>query len=448
MEESFSESDDHVKLVEQEDKTQKSKEMLMHRDTVLAELADTEKHYVDNLETVIKKIIPVFRVVFKMTDIPKKLKKAATSLFGNVEEIHAFHKHVFLNEMESCRKDPSHLGSSFVDHEETLLRIYSSYCYNKPKSDDLMKDYETVINEVYEQYCSKQDKTFLHFLLMPVQRLTKYQLWLQSIIKYTSRAGEDISQIEPALTVMEVVPKVANDKTNAGMIIDYKGDLIQPKVILQNSFVVSNTRRSRKSTSKPREMRVFLFEEFLLMTEVVKRHGRAPQYKSVFEGKTNRMGVTDNVENDEFKFAILFRKYRSSDIYVCAAESIELKQNWIRVLRELVSLHESKRSSFRFPTSSRFFSVESHLDQVTTTPRFLSVGSHLALDRHESAPDSKWVTERMPMRDRAKTWEVVKRATTAHPRDKIMSDKLKHNIQKYLVEEYTQGDDEVFTDWI
>ena len=41
-------------------------------------------------------------------------------------------------------------------------------------------------------------------------------LILQDILKYTDRAGQDCSELQKALRVMQVVPKAANDMMNVG----------------------------------------------------------------------------------------------------------------------------------------------------------------------------------------------------------------------------------------
>jgi len=39
---------------------------------------------------------------------------------------------------------------------------------------------------------------------------------LQDILKHSDRAGQDCSQLQKALNVMQVVPKAANDMMNVG----------------------------------------------------------------------------------------------------------------------------------------------------------------------------------------------------------------------------------------
>lgn len=50
------------------------------------------------------------------------------------------------------------------------------------------------------------------------------------------------------------------------------------------------------------------------------------------------MGITETVENDPLKFAIWFRKYKSTDIYVCHAESVDTKEHWVQVLKDVIAI--------------------------------------------------------------------------------------------------------------
>ena len=52
------------------------------------------------------------------------------------------------------------------------------------------------------------------------------------------------------------------------------------------------------------------------------------------------MGITEVVENDAKKFAIFFRKFKTTDIFICQAETLELKDNFLQVLKDVVSVRE------------------------------------------------------------------------------------------------------------
>ena len=51
------------------------------------------------------------------------------------------------------------------------------------------------------------------------------------------------------------------------------------------------------------------------------------------------MGVTQTVENDRLRFAIWVRKFKTTDIYVCHAETKEFKENWLKALGDVLGMH-------------------------------------------------------------------------------------------------------------
>ena len=59
------------------------------------------------------------------------------------------------------------------------------------------------------------------------------------------------------------------------------------------------------------------------------------------------MGVTETVENQKLKFAIWFRKFRSTDIFVCTAETKQLKDNWMEALGNVLSIFGGELSNGR-----------------------------------------------------------------------------------------------------
>lgn len=52
------------------------------------------------------------------------------------------------------------------------------------------------------------------------------------------------------------------------------------------------------------------------------------------------MGITEVVENDLSKFAMYFRKFKTTDIFICKAESSEIRINFVTVLKDVVAIYE------------------------------------------------------------------------------------------------------------
>ena len=53
------------------------------------------------------------------------------------------------------------------------------------------------------------------------------------------------------------------------------------------------------------------------------------------------MGVTQTVENDRLKFAIWSRKFKTTDIFVCTADTKEMKLSWLSALTNVFHVNGS-----------------------------------------------------------------------------------------------------------
>ncbi|CAG4984364.1 unnamed protein product [Parnassius apollo] len=179
------------------------------------------------------------------------------------------------------------------------------------------------------------------------------------------------------LDVMLSVPKKANDAMHLSLLegCDVPTDSLG-EVVLQDSFHVWDLRQIIK---KGRERRVFLFDLHLLLAKEVKdSHGKAKYiYKTKF--MTSELGVTEHIEGDECKFSVWTgREPMASDCrIVLKAPSLEVKQTWVRRLREVIqetyfsgSLepHAPRSPARGRPTSSQRSSRDlddTYLDETT-----------------------------------------------------------------------------------
>ncbi|GBP04909.1 hypothetical protein EVAR_73136_1 [Eumeta japonica] len=175
--------------------------------------------------------------------------------------------------------------------------------------------------------------------------------------------GYSASDKTDGLEVMLSVPKKANDTMHLSLLegCDVPTDNLG-EVVLQDSFHVWD---SRQLIRKGRERRAFLFDLYLLLAKEVKdSHGKA---KYIYKSKlmTSDLGVTEHIEGDSTKFAVWPGRAPMSSDYriVLKAPSLEVKQTWVRRLREVIQETyfsgamaglQAPRSSARVrPTSSQ-----------------------------------------------------------------------------------------------
>ena len=176
---------------------------------VINELINTEKDYVQDLGLVVNG----YMKSIKEETLPEGMEGRDAIVFGNIRQIYEWHDETFLGEIEKCLDDPKRIGSIFIRYERRL-HMYVKYCENKPKSEFIVADY----NDFFEEMRTKMGHRLrlADLLIKPVQRITKYQLLLKDVLKYTEKAGDDTKELQRAVQVMYVVPKQANDMMNVG----------------------------------------------------------------------------------------------------------------------------------------------------------------------------------------------------------------------------------------
>lgn len=179
----------------------------------MREMIGTERDYVRSLHYIIENYLDEMN----REDIPQALRGQRNVIFGNVEKICEFHQQYFLNELERCESNPLKVGAVFLEHEAKFY-LYALYNKNKPKSDSLMSEYGASFFKAKQMELG--DKMDLgSYLLKPVQRMGKYALLLQQLMKaVTSIQGpalqdivEDIEELQKAEEMVRFQLRHGND---------------------------------------------------------------------------------------------------------------------------------------------------------------------------------------------------------------------------------------------
>ncbi|KAF8773664.1 Triple functional domain protein like [Argiope bruennichi] len=309
-------------------KEQMKKRKSSSKKFIMAELLQTERTYVKDLETCIK----TYMTEMEKSDdaIPPGLQKKSSTLFGNMVEIFQFHDQIFLKELEKYETMPEDVGHCFVTWAQKF-EVYVKYCKNKPESNLLLVHHA---GNYFEDVQRKHNipHPIAAYLIKPVQRITKYQLLLKDLL---SCCEEDQGEIKDGLDVMLNVPKKANDAMHLSMLEGCDVSLDQlGEVILQDSFHVFEP---KSLIRKGRERHIFLFELYLLFSKEVKDSNGKAKYIYKTKLLTSEIGITEHVEGDECKFAVWTgRAPLAENKIILKATSLENKQSWVKKLREVI----------------------------------------------------------------------------------------------------------------
>ena len=77
--------------------------------------------------------------------------------------------------------------------------MYVTYCKNKSQSETICREFTPYFEEIRSQLRDRLDLP--DYLILPVQRITKYSLLLADFHKNSIRAGLEVAKIEAALRV-------------------------------------------------------------------------------------------------------------------------------------------------------------------------------------------------------------------------------------------------------
>uniref|UniRef100_A0A4W5QST2 Quattro n=1 Tax=Hucho hucho TaxID=62062 RepID=A0A4W5QST2_9TELE len=292
---------------------------------IMEELLLTEREYVRSLGYVREHYFPEL----ERPDVPQDLRGQRGSIFGNLEKLHDFHRHHFLKELEGCLREPFRVGRSFLRHRESF-GLYALYSKNKPKSDSLL------INHGHDFFKQKQiqlgDKMDLSsYLLKPVQRISKYSLLLQDMVRDCGpHRGREEAEVQRALEVIQFQLRHGNNLLAMDDIQDCDVNLKeQGQLIRQDEFLVSF--RKKKCFRH-----IFLFQDLVLFSKTKWTDVGNDTYVYKQSFKTSDIGMTHNSGDSGLCFEIWFRRRKSQDTYTLQAGNSEVKDAWTKDLERIL----------------------------------------------------------------------------------------------------------------
>uniref|UniRef100_A0A4W5Q0R9 Kalirin RhoGEF kinase n=1 Tax=Hucho hucho TaxID=62062 RepID=A0A4W5Q0R9_9TELE len=306
---------------------------------VLNELVQTEKDYVKDLGIVVEE----FMKKMEENGVPEDMKGKDKMVFGNIHQIYDWHRDFFVGELEKCLEDNEHLPELFIKHERRL-HMYVVYCQNKPKSEFIVAEYDTFFEGLQQEISSRLGIS--DFLIKPIQRITKYQLLLKDFLKYSSKAGLDCQELEKAVGLMSQVPKLCNDMMNLGRLQGYEGKLTsQGKLLQQETFFV--TEQDTGVLSRSKERRVFLFEQIVIFSELLRKGSSTPGYQFKKSIKVSYLGLEEHVDNDPCKFVLSCRG--SAERFTLQAANLDIKQVWVQHVSKVLDAQSNFLSALQSP---------------------------------------------------------------------------------------------------
>ncbi|TKC45326.1 hypothetical protein EI555_001080 [Monodon monoceros] len=345
---------------------------------VMNELLDTERVYVEELLCILEGYAAEMDNPLMTHLISTGLQNKKDVLFGNMEEIYHFHNRIFLRELENYIDCPELVGRCFLERMEQF-QVYEKYCQNKPRSESLWRqcsdcpffqvcllaplsgDVPLLLDSQTRESGSRLRQRFWwlqecqkkldhklsldSYLLKPVQRITKYQLLLKEMLKY-SKSCEGAEDLQEALSSILGILKAVNDSMHLIAITGYEGNLSDlGKLLMQGSFSVwtdhkkGHAKVKDLARFKPMQRHLFLHEKAVLFCKKREENGegyeKAPSYSFKQSLNMTAVGITENVKGDAKKFEIWYNA--REEVYIVQAPTPEIKAAWVSEIRKVLT---------------------------------------------------------------------------------------------------------------
>ncbi|XP_028630512.1 dynamin-binding protein isoform X1 [Grammomys surdaster] len=201
--------------------------MLEKRAKVVAELLQTEKDYIRDLEMCIERVM----VPLQQAQVPNI---DFEGLFGNMQTVIKVSKQLL-----AALEITDAVGPVFLDHRDELEGTYRVYCQNHDEAISLLEiydkdekiqkhlqDYLADLKSLYHEWGCTNYINLGSFLIKPVQRVMRYPLLLMELLNSTPESHPDKVPLTSAvLAVKEINVNINEYKRRKDLVLKYrKGD--------------------------------------------------------------------------------------------------------------------------------------------------------------------------------------------------------------------------------
>jgi len=257
-----------------------------HREKVLGEIIDTERTYMKSLG----KLIEVFLKPLKTQNIVDS--STIPRLFSNIESLQRFHLELYMlfeaamKQVKKATDHPNHdrgIGNIFLSRMP-FFKLYTEYVNNYDVSHSTLmklnrdKKFTTFVTENCISEDGKQVGSFYlkNLLITPIQRIPRYQMLLQDIVKHTPRSHPDFDEVMLAqMKMKEIADFMENKKNQVEGMSKLKEVQSRLRLVLSKREMPEIVRPGRSfireyscqtSLPKMKDCTLYLFNDSLLLT--------------------------------------------------------------------------------------------------------------------------------------------------------------------------------------
>jgi len=296
-------------------------------------------------------------------------------MLGNIEDIKDYHKRVMLPRMEEAVKDVKLMRSLFQSEHSRLSRKYGRYCINNTRS-SIIIDQNIKYFSLY-QFNKGLMLRIDGMLIKPIQRLTRYHMFLSSLAKTCKELGFVEASHEYSAALESILSAANHTNTmmwigkmeNCPLDLSGQGQLLKHGKVLTKCLAGSLKKGRRWSTrsQKPSPCHLFLFQQTVVLCRTsencVQQH--SPHLCYLDHISINQVRIRDTIadnlntfevhklENIKVGISVMGQQTpsvhkkdtKSGVIMRLECESENVKDDWVRAINsEVKQLRNMARS--------------------------------------------------------------------------------------------------------
>eukprot|EP01111_Echinosteliopsis_oligospora_P009380 TRINITY_DN2731_c1_g1_i2.p1 TRINITY_DN2731_c1_g1~~TRINITY_DN2731_c1_g1_i2.p1 ORF type:complete len:611 (-),score=114.69 TRINITY_DN2731_c1_g1_i2:15-1847(-) len=325
-----------------------------HRDRVVREILSTEQSYVKSIQS----MITLYYLPLK--DDPKKYgltKEDLVAIFGNIETVLNLHQELSkkLEDKLSQWSNSQTIGDVFKQMAP-FLKMLNTYCSNFDSAlntiNFLKKEQKAFASFLEKTELTEGILTLSGYLIQPVQRVPRYNLLLEELIKSTWEFHRDYDTLCNALREMKKIAVHINESMHksdkASRVVQIQSDLggevmlVEPhRRFVRDGSVFRVRRQGRKSSPMSTgSLWLYLFNDLIIFAGQL-----LLSYRFLEKYTLNSTQIMDVPGTDKHPFLFHVNCVDAQSGYLLAVETEEQKTEWMLAIAAAIQQQASNISN-------------------------------------------------------------------------------------------------------
>lgn len=342
-----------------------------YRDRVAHEILSTERVYVEHLEFLFKNILLPLRAAAEANN-PIISDNEIRAIFNETESLLNYNRLLLVQLEQRVGKwnVQQCLGDIFLQIAG-FLKIYSRYCSHYSEAMRVLNEckknskFKKFLDEVKKKSHDLEHRGLEDFLIRPVQRIPRYFLLLQDLVRHTGTDHPDYVNLDAAAQKVQAVAEYMNEKKREAeniMKVTEIQEMIEgdcePLAQPHRRFVKeAQFQEVSSGTARKHAVVVFLFNDLMIVTKAqgssFLSRNKVPRLLFTHSYKLSGSHVTSLDDTPGFQNCFVFNRLVSKRSITLLASSKELKDEWVASIEaEIVGATQQEAAQDKRITST------------------------------------------------------------------------------------------------